>query len=318
MMAAKHKEEWTDEEVVLLRRLYLLFTRAEIAVMIGRTETAVRAKLYKLVMNTKHPALDPSIRMRIFCVYSSDKPVDLPALEKELGMLRSNISREARKMGLTDPTRKRAIDGVAISERIKKQWATQGHPRGALGMKHTPEAKQKMVAATKRAWEDPNSKFNSKAFRQAASDRMMRMQSMQRGAGWNPYSSAKRGRREDLGNIFFRSRWEANFARWLNRLVASRQIKSWEHEPHTFWFWNIKRGVRSYLPDFKVTFPDGHHEWWEVKGWMDKKSKTKLDRMKRYFPEEKVRVFGTTFFREAIRTGVAASCPHWEFAPGWR
>ncbi len=58
------------------------------------------------------------------------------------------------------------------------------------------------------------------------------------------------GRAPDLGDTYFRSRWERNWARYLNFLVQHGEITGWEYEPKTFWFHKIKRGTRSYKPDF--------------------------------------------------------------------
>jgi hypothetical protein len=89
-----------------------------------------------------------------------------------------------------------------------------------------------------------------------------------------------------VGNkrFFSRSKWEANYARYLEMLKKNGQITDWQHEPCTFWFNDIQRGVRSYLPDFLVALKNGNHEYHEVKGYMDAKSKTKLARMKKYHP----------------------------------
>ena len=81
-----------------------------------------------------------------------------------------------------------------------------------------------------------------------------------------------------------RSSWEANIAAWFQFLKCMGQIKDWEFEPETFWFEKIKRGVRSYLPDFRITRNDDSIYYVEVKGWMDDKSRTKLKRMKKYYP----------------------------------
>jgi hypothetical protein len=67
-----------------------------------------------------------------------------------------------------------------------------------------------------------------------------------------------------------------------------KEIKSWRHESKTFWFENIRRGVRSYLPDFEITNNDGGVEYHEVKGYMDNRSKTKIKRMAKYYPETKL------------------------------
>lgn len=74
-------------------------------------------------------------------------------------------------------------------------------------------------------------------------------------------------------------------------------ITAWQHEPETFWFLEIKRGVRSYLPDFKVTCPDGRIEYHEVKGWMCDRSRTTLARMAKYHPEITVLVIDKDWFK---------------------
>jgi len=103
---------------------------------------------------------------------------------------------------------------------------------------------------------------------------------------------AKIGRRK----FFMRSSWEVRFANYLEALKSGGAIKSWKYESKTFWFLKIKRGVRSYKPDFKVIFKDGGVIWYEVKGFMDKRSATKLKRMKKYYPKENVQVIGSEWF----------------------
>lgn len=100
--------------------------------------------------------------------------------------------------------------------------------------------------------------------------------------------------------IYFRSRWEVKVAKWLETLQKGLQIAKWEHEPQTFWFNDIKRGTRSYLPDFKVTRLDGSHYWIEVKGYMDAKSKTKLKRFKKYYPQEELVLITEKWFTKNL------------------
>jgi len=88
---------------------------------------------------------------------------------------------------------------------------------------------------------------------------------------------AKGGFREDL-NCYFRSRWEANTARYWNLL----KIK-WQYEPKEFEFKGIKRGNRFYKPDFYLPETD---KYVEVKGWFTPDDKTKIRRFKKYYPEE--------------------------------
>lgn len=96
---------------------------------------------------------------------------------------------------------------------------------------------------------------------------------------------------------FYRSRWEYRYALYLEFMKKHKHIIDWEHEPKTFYFEGIKRGTTNYKPDFRVVFPSGNHEWVEVKGYMDSKSVTKIKRMAKYFPEEKLRVIGKEWFK---------------------
>lgn len=98
---------------------------------------------------------------------------------------------------------------------------------------------------------------------------------------------------------YFRSAWEANIAAYLEFLKEYGQIKDWLHEPETFWFtkWH-KRGVVSYLPDFRVYNNDGSISYWEVKGYMDAKSKTKIARFRKYYPMFKLEVIDKARYKE--------------------
>jgi hypothetical protein len=101
---------------------------------------------------------------------------------------------------------------------------------------------------------------------------------------------------------FYRSKWEANYARYLEWLKQKGEIKDWLHEPETFWFDGIKRGVVSYLPDFKVIENNGAIVFHEVKGWMDPKSKTKIKRMRIYHPKVKLIVIGSKAYGSIKKT----------------
>lgn len=113
--------------------------------------------------------------------------------------------------------------------------------------------------------------------------------------------------------IYFRSRWEANYARYLQTLVERGEIIGWKHEPETFWFHEIKRGVNSYKPDFKVYLNDGSHEWHEVKGRIDHRSQLTIKRMRRYYIEEPLIVFDEEQYRD-LESRQAQHIPGWEFA----
>lgn len=111
--------------------------------------------------------------------------------------------------------------------------------------------------------------------------------------------------------MYFRSAWEANYARYLSTLVDDGQISAWEYEPHTFVF-PSRTAPRSYTPDFKLIARNGSHVWHEVKGWLDDASRARLESMSQHFPEETVVLVGEEWFTQAKRTGLARSIRGWE------
>jgi hypothetical protein len=96
---------------------------------------------------------------------------------------------------------------------------------------------------------------------------------------------------------FYRSRWEYRYALYLQLMKDNKYIVDWEHEPHTFYFEGIKRGTNNYKPDFLVKFPSGKEEWYEIKGYMDSKSATKIKRMAKYHPDIVLNVVDGTWFK---------------------
>ncbi len=105
----------------------------------------------------------------------------------------------------------------------------------------------------------------------------------------------------DKEPIYFRSSWEYYYAIFLEKLRKENKIIDWKHEPKCFWFEDIKRGVRSYLPDFCVLHLNNQEEWAEVKGYYDSKSKTKMKRMAKYHPDVKIRLVGADWFKMNIK-----------------
>lgn len=89
--------------------------------------------------------------------------------------------------------------------------------------------------------------------------------------------------RDDL-NTKFRSSWEANVARWFN----AHGIQ-WEYEPRVFRFDRIKRGTKTYIPDFWLP---QENVWVEVKGYLPNRDRTKLKRFRLYFPDQFARLRG--------------------------
>lgn len=192
--------------------------------------------------------------------------------------------------------------------RLKNHIATNGHPKGALGMKHSAETKKTISQKSKEFWDNATPEYKSDVSLKALKTKVAKGISIApRKASW------KAGWRE-IGGIkkYYRSRWEANYARYLVALKDGGLIQDWKHEPTTFWFEAIKRGTRSYLPDFLVVDLDGAEVYHEVKGWMDDRSKTKLKRMKIYHPNVCVKVIEKAEYK-ALAAEWSAKIGDWEY-----
>lgn len=203
----------------------------------------------------------------------------------------------------------RSPEQRAETGRRMRRWIREnGHPRGALGMRHTDEAKATMSKKSKARWK-----------RMTPSQRREQtVKGMKTRAAAGPLAHFRRrgtwkAAWREIGGIkkFYRSRWEANYARLLEWRKSRGEIARWSHEPDTFWFDGVKRGCVSYLPDFKVTLKDGSIEYHEVKGWMDPASKTKLKRMKKYHPKVVLVLIDGKVYRDLEKL-MAKTIPGWE------
>jgi len=88
--------------------------------------------------------------------------------------------------------------------------------------------------------------------------------------------------------FYFRSKWEANYALYLQWLKDQGEIKDWQYEPQPFYEFPIKHGSTRYLPDFRVENNDGTFYLIEVKGY--KQGMVKVKRMAKYFPKVKIEI----------------------------
>lgn len=193
------------------------------------------------------------------------------------------------------------------------QWIMSSHPKGMKGKTHTEENKIKNSVSSKIIWNDPifrENYFTEERLQKMSDTGMKNAHKMLKTAG-QMYSKCKRGVREDIGLMHFRSAWEANYARYLNYLIKQGKIYKWEFEPEIFWFLNIKRGVRSYMPDFKVWEKEDSKPYFvEVKGYMDARSATKLKRMAKYYPEIKIELVNDKVYKQIKM--ISCLIPNWE------
>ena len=232
----------------------------------------------------------------------------LDRLASEIGHNKCSCCAKAKRLGLqTD--RKRALVACMIAReplpgrpnhgKGMPQWQDKLHPRGMLGKNHTLAVRIK-ISASHIGVPHPHSE-QTRNNMAASAQRRLRENPESFGGG---NRRGKGGRRSDLDDRYFRSSYEANYARFMNFSKIA-----WEYEAKTFWFDEIKRGTRSYTPDF---FLPATNEYHEVKGWMDAKSITQLKRMALYYPAIKIVVVDGTFFKSANKQGLCRLIPGWE------
>lgn len=241
----------------------------------------------------------------------------LAEFAERLGRTKGAVSQKARAMGLTKRGRRQSGDAKAnVATKARERIAKQGHPRGALGMRHTEEAKRRKGEAAKEYWNNVTEKeLEARYLKAIATRKSNGGAGFPNVAGGGGYAACKRGYRDDLGGLFFRSAWEANWARYLNFLVDTKTaaLERWEFEPDRFWFEPIRSGITSYLPDFKLFERGAEPYYHEVKGRMDAKSKTRLKRMAKYYPDVKVDLIDAKAYRE-VEKKLGPAIPGWEFA----
>lgn len=220
---------------------------------------------------------------------------DLQKLADEMGRTKQFICRKARGLGITDISRKKSLLQNYIP--LKPDWVNRDHPKGMKGKHHTPETISKLCIINK----ENQAKINQDKDKRYDITKRTLETKIKNGVFVNarPNTTWKSGWREIGGKRkYFRSMWEANYARYLEFLKIHKQIIEWEHEPEVFWFDGIKRGCVSYLPDFRVTELNNSFTYHEVKGWMDDRSKTKIKRMEIYHPQIKLLIIEAKWFKE--------------------
>lgn len=288
---------WSDEEIEWLIKNYPLIGKDACAKYLNKTIDSLRMKTSRLGLKQNKDS-------EFFREWQNRAAISKIGKKRPAQALVLKNLHKQGKIKITESGKK------ILSEKMKKQIKTNGHPRGMKGKKHSNESKNKISIASSKTWENPDYILNQQDHRQNLSDRMSLMQ--KNGDLRNAYSRGKQGKRKDLENIYFRSSWEANYARYLNYLKSKKLIFKWEFEPDTFWFENIKRGIRSYLPDFKIWDTAYSEPYYvEVKGWMDSKSKTKIKRMKKYYPYIRLDVVEKKQYLE-IKNKLSRLIPFWE------
>lgn len=327
---------WTPEEDAFITDNFRKLTIKEMSQAIGRTEGAIRnRRLYIGASGTWKFQWTPDAIQAIRDAYADrvgKDTVNQKDLAHRIGCTIVSLQRKVRELGLAgvyeEPERPYGVteSGIvryhplkyetdeerrrAVSERTIRQWKEFGHPRGALGMKHTPEALEKISLASRRHNQARTPEQVAEYARRAVATKLERygVASVSFKSS-NPYSRARGGHRQDIG-IYVRSRWEANYARYLNHMKSTGEIQDWEYEPDTFRFHGFNDRPHTYTPDFRVTRTDGGIEYHEVKGWMDQSSKERLHRMATCHPDIHIIVIGEPEYKRIVADW--SWLEHWE------
>jgi hypothetical protein len=277
----------------------------------GMTGSSVHERLVRLGVDTNANIFteeDCDRLRRDYEIYVSQGRLNDLAIE--MGRTRNFLCRKAKSLGLTDISRpKDKIVLEKMNAGRKAHFDAFGHPKGMLGKKHTEATKNTISSKSKKYWDGMDSEQRS-AFT------LLQMKAKVEAHGSlapNVVRGTWKAGWRDIGEVrkYYRSRWEANYARYLQWMKERGYITDWKHEPETFWFEAIKRGVRSYLPDFRVWEKDGSSRLHEVKGWMDSRSKTTLRRMAKYHPDQTIVLVDAKKYR-AIARKVGSMIKGWE------
>lgn len=286
---------WTDERVAFLTENYPAKGKKYCAEAMNISEAQVRSKAFRLQLKAKGIS-DAWKKKQV------EHSVILTGRKRPAQAQVMRDLHQAGKFAYTDAMRE------AVSARMKVHWKTHEHPRGATGLKFTPEQRAKISAKSKATWAQKTPDEIADFVRRSMTTKFKNgtYVSPRPGATW------KAGWREIGGKRkYFRSRWEANYARYLEWLKCRGEIMEWQHEAKVFWFEGIKRGSVSYLPDFEVTENSMRVCYHEVKGWMDDRSKTKIRRMAKYHPDVTLIVIDSKQYK-AIASKIKHIVPEWE------
>jgi len=286
---------WTTSEIEFLKEHYPTKGRAWCADKLSKSEASIGNKVWRLGIKARGTseawiAKNEAHAKLLTGRKRPDQAIVMLALHADGRLKKSDEQRKA------------------VGGRIKAWIKENGHPKGSLGIQHTEETKKKIADKSRAlAAMKTDAQWLERTLKSARTKEANGTQPPQRiGASWK---AAWR----DIGGVrkFYRSRWEANYARYLAWLRDGGHIQSWAHEPKTFWFDGIKRGCVSYLPDFCVVEKSGAEAYHEVKGWMDDRSITKIKRMAKYHPEVTLIVIDAKAYKELARK-VSSLVPGWE------
>src|SRR5574343_1389292 len=204
---------------------------------------------------------DKQILLTEYETHASEGRLD--ELAQLLRRTKQFICRQAKYLGLTEPKRRKPYLAESTSLNMKQWHATHEHPRGMKGKKHGTYARNRVSAAAAERWANMSQEEKHQRDRKSAITRGNK-------SNKNIRRTWKSAWRSIAGtSYFFRSRWEYNYALYLQHLKDTGKIREWKHEPKRFVFDDMMSHVKSYLPDFEIECNSRKTVYREVKGWRD-------------------------------------------------
>ena len=278
MIGRGHKKASDEELLVSYKETGSVWKTATRFSMCGQSVHERLSRLGVILQGSTWTKPEDDLLVKCYKEYSKDGTFISHSMVAT-GRSYAAVACRANELKLTIKTRSKSVGHrSAMSENIKSWHSQNTHPKGMLGKEHSAETKS-IIAEKSHAMalRYTNEQWNQRSEKMVATKMKNGTLNTMRFIT-NPYSHTTSGKRSDLGGKFFRSKTEANYARVLNFMGII-----WEYEPRDFYFEGIRRGCVSYTPDFYLPIED---RWIEVKGWLDKKGTTKLNRFKKYYPVE--------------------------------
>lgn len=292
---SRKQKQWSASEIAWLKENYPTKGKMFCADYLGRSESQIRWKASELKLR-----LD---RTSEFFTNFQERAAKSKVGKKRPDQAKVMLRNHAEGKFLFSEERRKLMSQIS-----KDRIAKHGHPRGTLGMKHSKESLAKMAKASKDSWRNKTPEerraINAKILVARIKNRTL-VASRKRGtwkAAWRTIGGK---------HLFFRSRWEANYARYLQKRKDAGEIREWLHEEDVFTFPADLFGASCYLPDFKVITKDGAVEYHEVKGWMDSRSKAQIAKMAQHFSSVTLIVIDGKKYR-AIAKKLSDKIEGWE------
>ena len=209
--------QWTKEQIDFLTENYPKYGKMWCANALNLPESKIRSKASKLQLKARGTSVAWQEKQKQHA-------------QKLTGRKRPEHSAFMKKYRLENEWSMSEDGKKRLSEKVKQRFQVVGHPKGMLGKKHSEQTLKVLSEKSKQMWVDmTEEQLNAYSKRAAINGQKQTMNRANASwkAGWREIGGYKK---------YYRSRWEANYARYLEWLRNNNLIAGWLHESETFWF----------------------------------------------------------------------------------